>query len=237
MSKNSEQLNAYLDGELDVAEMTQLEQQLQQDTELRAHLRQLQDTRRLYRQAFAADTTRSQPQRTTRPRLAIAASLLLALGGLLGWKMHGSFSPPDLSPTPHGVVSLDSALTSNVNESARIIMHIGSNKDADLQNTVESAEYLLADYMVSNKPLRLEIIANADGLDLLRNDKSPMKERLLELQKHYPNLALLACGKTIARLKRENGIDAPLLPGVIVVPSALDQIIHRLREDWAYIRT
>lgn len=240
MSQNNDQLSAWLDGELSAEEVAHLEQRLQEDASLRARLRQLQDTRHLYRRAFSGQADLQVGAHAPRQRhtsLAIAASVLLALGGLMGWQVHHAFTPRSGSFAPHGVISLDAALPSSANESARVILHVDSNKARDLEIAVSKAERLLADYSAANKPLKLEFIANAGGLALLRSDVTPLKNKLQDLQARYPNLTLLACGKTIARLKNEKGINAKLVPGVIVVPSALDQIIHRLREDWAYIRT
>jgi len=57
-----------------------------------------------------------------------------------------------------------------------------------------------------------------------------------DFKRKYSNLSFLACQKTLQRLKLEHGIDAPLLPEVLVVPSALDEIVNRLEKGWSYIQ-
>ena len=57
------------------------------------------------------------------------------------------------------------------------------------------------------------------------------------MQQDYKNVKFLACGKTIERLQLKNILQTvPLLPGVTVVPSALDQVILRMQDGWSYIR-
>jgi intracellular sulfur oxidation DsrE/DsrF family protein len=51
----------------------------------------------------------------------------------------------------------------------------------------------------------------------------------------YPELALVACGQTVQKL-REAGADARLLPGTVTATSALDQIVLRMQQGWAYVR-
>jgi intracellular sulfur oxidation DsrE/DsrF family protein len=81
----------------------------------------------------------------------------------------------------------------------------------------------------------VEIVANAGGLDLLREGVSAHAQRLARLRASYPALELVACGQTAQRL-RESGADVRLLPGTIVASSALDQIVLRMQQGWAYVR-
>jgi intracellular sulfur oxidation DsrE/DsrF family protein len=55
------------------------------------------------------------------------------------------------------------------------------------------------------------------------------------LRAEHPNLALVACGQTVERL-REKGIEVRLLPGTRVASSALDQIVTRMGQGWSYVR-
>jgi intracellular sulfur oxidation DsrE/DsrF family protein len=70
----------------------------------------------------------------------------------------------------------------------------------------------------------------------LRVDTSPVREQIARLHTDYPNIAFLACGTTIARVNREQGIHVKLLPQASVTSSALNLILSRLRQGWVYIR-
>ncbi len=54
--------------------------------------------------------------------------------------------------------------------------------------------------------------------------------------REYDNLQFVACQNTIDQLKRDRGVTARLLPGVIVTDSGVAEIMRRQREGWVYIR-
>ncbi len=97
---------------------------------------------------------------------------------------------------------------------------------------VYSARFAAQD---SGRTIEVELVANRGGLKMLRSDTSPHADRIARLRAEHPNLALIACGQTIERL-RDSGVEVRLLPGTRVVSSALDQIVTRMSEGWNYVR-
>jgi intracellular sulfur oxidation DsrE/DsrF family protein len=81
----------------------------------------------------------------------------------------------------------------------------------------------------------VEIVANGGGLDLLREGVSAYPQRIARLRGTYPGLALVACGQTVQRL-RDGGADVQLLPGTSIASSALDQVVLRMQQGWAYVK-
>jgi intracellular sulfur oxidation DsrE/DsrF family protein len=45
-----------------------------------------------------------------------------------------------------------------------------------------------------------------------------------------------ACKNSIDRLRRDKGIVAKLLPGVVVIDSGVAQLMRRQNQGWAYIQ-
>ena len=117
-------------------------------------------------------------------------------------------------------------------------MHLNTSDLTKVKEALDTAEELLRTYAETNQQAEMEIVANAGGLDLLRVSQSAYAERVQDLQNQYLNVHFLACQTAMDRLRREQGIDisGDLLPGVGVTPSALDQILDRLREGWVYIK-
>ncbi len=64
----------------------------------------------------------------------------------------------------------------------------------------------------------------------------PRSARIRGLQAAHRNLRFLACGNTIRRLRYEKELQVELLPEVMVVSFALDQVDERLQEGWIYIK-
>jgi len=101
--------------------------------------------------------------------------------------------------------------------------------------TLDNIEQLLLKYEQNNRILNLEIIVHSSGLNILRADITPAGQRIQDLMARYNNLTFLACNKTIRRLKEDKGVEVKLLPGVEVVPSALEQVLKRIQEKWVYV--
>ena len=56
------------------------------------------------------------------------------------------------------------------------------------------------------------------------------------LNARYDNLRFAACGKTLERLRREQGADITVLPAAVVIKSAVSLVTRRQQEGWAYIK-
>jgi intracellular sulfur oxidation DsrE/DsrF family protein len=246
--RQSELLNAYLDGELDPAQTARLEARLRSDLGLRRRLLELRRVRDLVHTSFrtrpeAGDTPAviqaARPARARYALQAMAAGLLLAIGITVGltWRTGGG-SDDLLSLLPKDAQTIRPShleLQTPANE-VRAIFHVASDDPDRIRATLENVEKLVVRYANSNKRLHVELVANAEGLNLLRLGKSPAATQVARIQKTYGNVRFLACGKTIQRIESEKGVKVKLLPNVNVASSALDQIILRLRQGWTYIR-
>lgn len=223
-------LNALIDGELTPAEAEQVTRSLEQNPLLRDRLAELRRVRQLTRQALDDDHVPLAPPRRMTARIAVAASIAVCVGFIAGWWVGTATDARTQSPLAAGTPAVPVA------EETRVILHLASENSARMKHALDKAEDMLATYANSGRRLKLEVVANGGGLNLLRADTSPERDRILALQQRYPNLAFLACRKTLEQLKLQKGVDSTLLPRVIVVPSALDQIVERLQHGWTYVQ-
>jgi len=240
----SESLNAYLDGELDAETKTRINRKLATDSRLRRHLDELEQVRVLARAAFTPieETASHSGRRISHWRLVgygLAATLLVGVGiGIERWQRPAIPEDNLLASLPSHAQVIQPAhleVIAPIREQ-RAIFHLSSADQQSVQSTLNHVEKMLRRHDSAGNPLRVEIVANAEGLNTLRADTSTVREQIAHLHKNYPNIAFLACGKTIARLKKEQGIDVKLLRQASVTSSALDQILSRLRQGWVYIR-
>ena len=61
-----------------------------------------------------------------------------------------------------------------------------------LNNSMNIHEY----YQERGEPVEIEIVANSQGLDMFRDDTSPVKDKLAQLRAKVPNTTFSACGNT-----------------------------------------
>lgn len=223
-------LNALLDGELTPTEAEQLARSLEHNPVLRERLAELRRVRQLTRQALDDDHVPISAPRPKRARVAAVAGVAVGLAFIAGWWVGTTNGARTLSPLAAGTRTVPAV------EQTRVILHLATENSAKMKQALDKAEDMLASYASSGRDLQLELVANGGGLNLLRADTSPERARIQALQQQYPNIAFLACRKTLEQLKLQKGIDAPLLPSVIIVPSALDQIVERLQNGWSYVQ-
>jgi len=221
-----EMQNAFIDGELDAADWTQMIDRLGRDAELRRELCELRAMKDMVRSAYAGVQAQDRPQQSRPGPRALAAGLAVALLGA-GWIAH-SWTVP--APQVAGDPALRPAVSAS-----HVLVHVSSGQAETLSTALDEIEDLLRASKAAGRALDLEVVANSSGLDLLRADASPHAARISALRLRYPNLAFIACNQTIDRL-RERGVTVELLPGVQVAPSALDQVVKRMQSGWAYIR-
>jgi uncharacterized protein len=232
---SDERLNMLIDGELTAADAEGLLEQLRTDAQLRERVGQLRLAKELVRHAYAGVSAPAHPAtaaaQTRRWRTAAAAFVALGSGVVLGWTVREqSVAPTDaarqlaeqVQRTPHA-------------ESSRVILHVSSGAPGDALAVLERAEGILESARSAGRTVSVEIVANSGGLDLLREGVSAQADRIAGLRAAYPGLSLVACGQTAQRL-RESGTAVHLLPGTITASSALDQIVLRMQQGWAYVR-
>lgn len=227
---SDEELNAFLDEQLDSHERNRVLEAINSDTRVNQRINELRLLRDMVQHAYEEPPHRPRliSHVTTRSnsRWAVAASLVLSLGVVLGWFGHQGVAKEALF--------VDSSVKAPA-ELSNVILHLSSSNPERISAALDRAEEMLRAYQAQNKDLRLEVIANDGGLNLMRNGISSFQPRIQQLKAKYGNIEFLACAKAIKRLK-ESGVDVELLPEVKVAPSALSQIIQRMQEDWRYIK-
>jgi len=234
---SDEQLNAYIDDELDFEERTQVVEQLGQDDALTHEAQELRQLQAMLRHAYrnpppAPRHGKGRPG--SRDALnALAAGLLLAIGAMTGWYSNERLTPttaPALaSYAPGAPLSMAAA------EQENLLLHISSNDPARMEAALNYAEQMLAAHSDKGDAFRLEVVANDKGIELLRRDTSPFPQRIEALLSKYDNVSFLACANALRKL-RERGVKIDLLPGTRSDHTAIDEIINRLEGGWRYLK-
>ena len=79
---------------------------------------------------------------------------------------------------------------------------------------------------------QLEIVLYGQSLDMIVKDRSVVANELNALRKNK-NVAVRVCA---AAMKRHNIDKSQLLPGIVIVPDGIYEIITRQKEGWGYIK-
>jgi intracellular sulfur oxidation DsrE/DsrF family protein len=239
MKLSNEMINSYADGELQGSDRVEFESRLQHDLAAQQSLQEILAIKQQLAQAYRGATAPTQsPTRRMNYRLAgYAALLLLAFSG--GWlgsnQMHQSDAQPladarSLPPTN------DMLQVSDVQSAAgKYILHIDSKDHLKFKTALDRAEALVTMYQAESHPYEIEVIANAGGLDMLREGETPYADRIRQLSQRYPNIRFIACSNAIERLQ-ERGVKPNLIASVHQGETALDQVVKRMNQGWTYMK-
>jgi len=236
LSVSSEQLNAFIDNELDTAARADVLDAIKDSPEIAARVADMRHDMDLLSLAFEdpplPDRAGFYPlSRAVKPAWMAAASIVLLLSGAVaGWFAHTGGEPES------GVQFAEVATYSVSDDSVRgLLLHISQMDDDKIDAALNKAEEILEADKNKGRRTRLEIVANADGLGLLRKE-SPYADRIHSLANDYDNVSFKACGIAMENARLKEGGEIELLPEAEKIPAALGRILMRVEEGWTYIK-
>lgn len=238
---SDELLNSFIDNELDSDEQNKLFTAMAQDEVLKNHTCELQGLKRLVQHAYPLPAVKSsQPVRklrfwpSTYVQCLAAAVLLLLFGGSSGWLISSNALFNSHAKMTRLINTIQNENIAQ--EPDKIIVQVSSANPVRLKAALDETENLLQTYKRSKQPLKMEILANGSGLNLLRVGATPFGQRVDQMKIKYPNLQFFACSQTINALQ-DKGVYIHLMPNTRLATSALDEINKRVHQGWDYVRT
>jgi intracellular sulfur oxidation DsrE/DsrF family protein len=230
-----EDIHRFIDGELSGEERHRMLERIESDQDVAARLQELRMVNDGLRHAF--DDVQPPPRSRSRSsgqgawrRAAAAAALFLPVGFLVGWLTAAIDEPRSVADE---LLAGGLSVGTDVVASKNAMFHIDVNDPAAFAATLDKAEALLETYKRAGA--RVEVVANSKGLDMLREDTSPLADRVHEMLDHYDNLTLVACVNTVRRL-RDRGIEVRLFDETQADISAVEHVARRLQEGWTYVK-
>lgn len=118
----------------------------------------------------------------------------------------------------------------------RLALQISDNDAAKMNTVLNVAANVSRYYSEQGQELEVEIVAFNAGLHMLREDTSPVKERLRTFAQGMPNVKFDACGNTIAGMTKKEGKAPPLVAAAHVVPAGVVRLIELNEAGWTIVR-
>jgi hypothetical protein len=91
-------------------------------------------------------------------------------------------------------------------------------------------------YTSRGEQFQVEIVAYGPGITMFRSDKSPVKDRLVEVKKEIPGIVYSMCGNAKAAAEKREGHEITPLPTVGVVPAGIVRVAELEEQGYVYIR-
>ena len=149
-------------------------------------------------------------------------------------KAHGT----PLSPT---TASREEAVSKKAapekQHSHRVAIQVDQNDPAMMNRVLDYAENVIKRYKGRDESAQVQIVAFGLGLHMLRNDTSPVRNRIEQLTN--PNLqgvTFVACGSTQAWMEKREGKPITILPQATIAPSGVVRLMELQEQGWSYVR-
>lgn len=118
----------------------------------------------------------------------------------------------------------------------RAAIHVDQGDIAQMNLALGNASNVIEHYKSRGEEVEIEFVAYAQGLHMLREDTSPVKERIKALREKMPNVVLSACDNTRRRMEKDEGRKITFIAGATIVPSGAVRLMELQERGWCYIR-
>jgi intracellular sulfur oxidation DsrE/DsrF family protein len=120
-----------------------------------------------------------------------------------------------------------------------IVFQVDQNDPAVMNLVLNNVQNMLDYYNGKGEPAKVEVVAYGPGLNMLRDDKSPVKDRLSRMSRDgsFPaRLQFSACHNTMMGMQKKEGHPIPIVSEATVVPSGVVRISELQEQGWSYVR-
>jgi intracellular sulfur oxidation DsrE/DsrF family protein len=121
-------------------------------------------------------------------------------------------------------------------KSHRLVLQVNVNEPAMMNLTLNNATNVAQYYKEAGEPVEIEIVTFGPGLHMLRDDTSPVKDRIKVIAEKIPSISFKACGNTQANMHKAENKDIPLIPEAKVVKSGVVRVMELQEQGWSYVR-
>ena len=127
-------------------------------------------------------------------------------------------------------------LPANAGEKHRLALQISDNDAGKMNAVLNVAANVSKYYSDKGEEVEVEIVAFNAGLNMLRQDKSPVLTRLKSFKQGMPNVAFKACENTLESMTRNEGKEPPLVENAERVPAGVVTLMELAEKGWTIVR-
>jgi len=121
-------------------------------------------------------------------------------------------------------------------EKHRLALQISDSDPAKMNAVLNVAANVSKYYADKGDEVEIQIVAFNAGLNMLRQDKSPVLDRLKSFKQGMPNVAFMACENTLEAMTRAEGKEPPLVDNATRVPAGVVTLIELGEKGWTIVR-
>ena len=118
----------------------------------------------------------------------------------------------------------------------RLVLQVNSAEPAVMNLALNNATNVEQYYSGLGEKAEIEIVTFGPGLHMLRDDTSPVKDRIIAISEKMPSISFKACGNTQENMSKVESKQIPIVSQATVVKSGVVRILELQEQGWSYVR-
>ena len=123
-------------------------------------------------------------------------------------------------------------------KSHRVAIQVDQNDPQVMNLALNNATNVIEYYRAKNEDVDVDIVTYGPGLHMLRDDTSPVKDRIKRLKElAFPGkIQFSACNNTKQGMEKAEGHAISVLSDATIVPSGVVRLMELQEQGWSYVR-
>jgi intracellular sulfur oxidation DsrE/DsrF family protein len=130
-----------------------------------------------------------------------------------------------------------SAMAANV-KIHRVSIQVDQNDPAVMNLALNNASNIMETFKEKGEEVEIEVVTYGPGLNMLREDTSPVKDRLKQIAElSFPSkIRFSACNVTKRGMEKREGHAIPIVAEASLVPSGAVRLMELQESGWSYLK-
>jgi intracellular sulfur oxidation DsrE/DsrF family protein len=120
----------------------------------------------------------------------------------------------------------------------RVAIQVDQNDPAVINLALNNVTNVIEYYRAKGESVDVDLVAYGPGLNMLRADKSTVKERVKQLKDlAFPGkIQFSACNNTKVNMEKAEGHAVDLVPEATIVDAGVVQLMELQERGWSYVK-
>ena len=120
----------------------------------------------------------------------------------------------------------------------RVAIQVDQNDPAVMNLALNNATNIMETYKSKGEEVEIELVAYGPGLNMFRDDTSPVKDRLKQISAlSFPSrIKFSACNITKQGMEKHEGHPIAIVPEASLVPSGAIRLMELQESGWSYLK-
>ena len=118
----------------------------------------------------------------------------------------------------------------------KLAIQVNENNPQAMNLALNNARNVVEYYQSKSENVAIEIVTYGPGLHMLRDDTSPVKQRIATMALENPSITFIACANTQANMSKQENKQITLISEAKTMPSGVVRLMELQGKGYAYIR-